>query len=271
MANPNKKIIISIEANEFGGKSTVAKALVEKLNSLGLPNINAKYARLPGTSPIGEQLRPIVKTGNTSALTDLGLALAGHSACYDYLSTSEEYKDASVIVLDRNLESILVYQGFIGKLALIEPNILNQTIATLRDKLLQDYHLVRIFLDCNVDVLEARRAMTNAHDRNAPVDDKYDNVSKERLSEMCEYYKIAFSDRYDSLFGGQKLILNCNLPGATVDAIVDAIIGALQPKQPVQQAPQTEVINHTEDELPKPTVKVNEDGTVVTTEATHNE
>ena len=43
MANPNKKIIISIEANEFGGKSTVAKALVEKLNSLGFPNVNAKY------------------------------------------------------------------------------------------------------------------------------------------------------------------------------------------------------------------------------------
>ena len=197
MANPNKKIIISIEANEFGGKSTVAKALVEKLNSLGFPNVNAKYARLPGTSPIGEQLRPIVKTGNTSALTDLGLALAGHSACYDYLSTSEEYKDASVIVLDRNLESILVYQGFIGKLALIEPNILNQTIATLRDKLLQNYHLVRIFLDCNVDVLEARRAMANAYDRNAPADDKYDinSLLKEIISK--EVYKNDYENVTD--------------------------------------------------------------------------
>lgn len=271
MANRNKKLIISIEANEFGGKSTVAKALVDKLNSLQLPNVKASYARLPGTSPIGEQLRPIVKTGNTSALTDLGLALAGHSACYEHIENSEEFKDSSIVVLDRNLESILVYQGFIGKLALTEPSILNQTIATLRDKLSQNFHLVRIFLDCNVDILEARRAMANAYDRNAPANDKYDNVSKERLAEMCEYYKIAFSDRYDALFGGQKLVLNCNLPGATVDAIVDAIINVLNQNAQQPQQPTTEVINHTEDELPRPSVHVNEDGSIVETVATPNE
>ena len=101
-----KPILISIEGPEYSGKTSLVNQLYQILP-------NAKLARLPGGTALGEQLRPIIKTQKISALAQLGLNFAIMCELYETLSKLEGY---DYILLDRNVESIFVYQGLIGKL-----------------------------------------------------------------------------------------------------------------------------------------------------------
>lgn len=235
MAQRNKRFIIAIEGNEFSGKTTIAGKLVTELQKLG---IMSTYARLPGTSPIGEQLRPIVKNVETSATTQLGIALAGHTACYDHFNSDTEFLRSNAIVLDRNLESILVYQGFLQKLYLTNQTLVNNTISTLKQHIDENFHLIRVYLKTPIEkLIERRNSKTQSETRDSSAEDKFDNLPEAKLKDLNDYYDIAFSDKYDTLLGNYKIIIDCSLETATVDNIVSDIISVLRP--PEQNVPPT--------------------------------
>lgn len=225
----NKRFIIAIEGNEFSGKTTIAGKLVTELQKLG---VMATYARLPGTSPIGEQLRPIVKNVVTSPATQLGIALAGHTACYDHFNSDQEFLRSNAIILDRNLESILVYQGFLDKLYLTNPTLVNNVISTLKQHIDENFHLIRVYLKTPIEkLIERRNAKEQSSTRDTSAADKFDNLPETKIKDLNDYYDIAFSDKYDSLLGKYKIVIDCSLETATIDNIVADIIRVLQPKE----------------------------------------
>lgn len=102
---------ITFEGGECSGKTTVIKALVEKLNSLGIKYITT---REPGGIRIAEDIRNIILDVNNTSMTYECEALLYAAARMQHLSERviPAIKDGALVICDRFLDSSLAYQGY---------------------------------------------------------------------------------------------------------------------------------------------------------------
>ena len=120
----NKRgFFITIEGGDGVGKTTHSNLLSESLKKNDLEVVNV---REPGGTPIGEQIRKIVKNNDTpSAITELLLFEAARSELIQKVIIPA-IKNKKVVIADRFMDSTLAYQGYGRGITLDKINILNK-------------------------------------------------------------------------------------------------------------------------------------------------
>ena len=102
--------MIIIEGCDGSGKTTVAKALVEKLKAEGFTKVD--YCRSPGGSTYGEEVRKIAFNHNDLCDDEFAmLFLSGmlHTVRNDVLP---KLNDGYIVIMDRFYRSTYIYQRF---------------------------------------------------------------------------------------------------------------------------------------------------------------
>jgi dTMP kinase len=100
-------MIISFEGGEGVGKSTHSKLLCSHLERKGLPCLSL---REPGGSSFSELIRPLFFRENIDAMTELLMVLASRRENVKKM-IEPGLAGGMVIVIDRFIDSTLVYQG----------------------------------------------------------------------------------------------------------------------------------------------------------------
>ena len=109
---------ITFEGGEGAGKSTQAKLLAERLETLGIATL---VTREPGGTPLGEDIRDLIlKDRPQDPLTEL-LLFAAARAEHMTAVIRPALDDGTWVISDRFIDSTRVYQG---KLYAIEPELI---------------------------------------------------------------------------------------------------------------------------------------------------
>ncbi len=115
---------ITLEGGEGAGKSTLAKALAERLAALGLA---VELTREPGGSPKAERIRDALLAGRIKPYGAFAEALMFSAARIDHVDSRirPALARGAWVICDRFIDSTRVYQGSVGavpagKLAALE-------------------------------------------------------------------------------------------------------------------------------------------------------
>lgn len=172
---------ITLEGNEGVGKSTQAKLLVDKLNTLGY---NTLLVREPGGTEIGEEVRKILKTVRTTpvhAETELFL----FQACRAQL-VREVIKPAiaegKIVIADRFCDSTWVYQGWTRGINMLSVEFTNRLA-------IAGVTINRTFLlAAPVEVAKERIAARNTTDRFELEGEAFFKKVEEGFLELATYH-----------------------------------------------------------------------------------
>lgn len=104
--------IITFEGGEGAGKSTQAARLISYLESEGLTCLSL---REPGGSPFSEEVRALFFREGLDVMTELLLVLASRRQNIRDIIEPALARD-SIVVIDRFIDSTLVYQGMVDGL-----------------------------------------------------------------------------------------------------------------------------------------------------------
>lgn len=177
-------MIIIIEGPDGSGKTTVAQLLAKSLKG--------EYVRCPGTTPLGEAVRSVLKDKKEFNLVAMSLAMAG--ADYDVARHAEDLEKATtlgVVVMDRCMLSNFVYRRAnfkmltaMGKTMMdeeVREAVKAQIVAAELLKMPGAYPegmtgigTVRIFLTASSSVLDRRTQERNA--KSVGDDDRFDRL-----------------------------------------------------------------------------------------------
>lgn len=111
----NKGRFITLEGGEGAGKSTLARALSERLIATGL---TARMTREPGGSPKAEAIREMILAGQARDYGPFAEALMFSAARIDHIDSliRPALMRGEWVICDRFIDSTRVYQGVLGKL-----------------------------------------------------------------------------------------------------------------------------------------------------------
>jgi dTMP kinase len=146
-----KGLLITFEGIDGSGKSTQARRLKERLETMGYP---VSLYREPGGTAIGEKIRTILLDNGHSdmfPLTELYLYLAARAQITAQCIVPA-LNDGSIVLMDRYIDSTIAYQGHARGLGLDRLRELN-LLAT--GGLLPELTFV---IDCDPIVALARHA-----------------------------------------------------------------------------------------------------------------
>ena len=110
----HKAPFISFEGGEGAGKTTQVELLRRRLESMNLP---ALVVREPGTTPLGEQVRDIIKSRDNVPAADALLFMAARAQLMADVIVPE-LKNGTTVICDRFADSTMAYQGYGGNLNL---------------------------------------------------------------------------------------------------------------------------------------------------------
>ena len=104
---PYPGYLISFEGIDGSGKTTQVQNLVNFLRGIGK---DVTTYREPGGTPLGEEIRTLVKT---KEMTDLSELLLYYAARVELLITNviPDLKAGRIVILDRYIDSSVAYQG----------------------------------------------------------------------------------------------------------------------------------------------------------------
>lgn len=144
-------MFITLEGLDGCGKTTVAKALVAKLEEQGKEVI---LTREPGGAPVAEQIRGILLDNNNSSMTPETEALlyAAARAQHWEETISPALNEGKIVICDRWLGSSLAYQGWARGLGIGQVTAINDFgIRGVRPDL-------QVFIDVPAEVRAQRKA-----------------------------------------------------------------------------------------------------------------
>ena len=106
---------ITLEGGEGAGKSTLARALSERLIAAGF---TARTTREPGGSPKAEAIREMILAGQARDYGPFAEALMFSAARIDHIDSliRPALERGEWVICDRFIDSTRVYQGVLGKL-----------------------------------------------------------------------------------------------------------------------------------------------------------
>jgi dTMP kinase len=178
-------LFITFEGTEGGGKSTQIVRLADRLLALGL---KVRQLREPGGTPVGEEVRHILKHSHANHAMTAETELLLMNACRAQL-VREVIRPAlaagEVVLCDRFHDSTVAYQGYGRGLDLTEVRrVIDFAIGKLRPAL-------TFYLRVSIEVSEARRAA-----RGAAVRDRFEEADREFFRRVEQGYEaIAASER----------------------------------------------------------------------------
>ena len=215
----NKRFLFEIDGPEYAGKTTTVTELVKQLN-------NFEFFRTPGSAPIAEKLRPIVKECDMSSEVAVGIMLASMGDFYQYVVKHSKNN----VITDRGLVSSIIYQGFLNKCFDNCLELYNTAFDTLKNMIESNFEYYRIILSINADTVMKRKAIRDAVESNAK--DKYDNMDYTGHETLCEYYRIIgigeslYNNHYKFLYDryfdrSRTIIIDCN--NLTQEEVIDKV------------------------------------------------
>ncbi len=142
-------MIISIEGADATGKSSVCRFLCERLEEEGYEVL---FLREPGSTGLGEKVRALLLHDESLSLgvrAELFLYLAARAQLIEEL-IRPAIKQKKIIVLDRYVDSTLVYQGVVGELGV------EKVLQVMIDFFGAYFPQLTIVLDSDVDVIMQR-------------------------------------------------------------------------------------------------------------------
>jgi dTMP kinase len=153
---------ITLEGGEGAGKSTLARSLKERAETLGL---RVTVTREPGGSPKAEAIREVILSGQVKQHGPFVEALMFSAARIDHIDRliRPALERGEWVICDRFIDSTRVYQGALGR---IEPGLLAELEAVTIDGLMPDLTLI-LDLDPTIGLARAarRRAPGEGTDR----------------------------------------------------------------------------------------------------------
>jgi dTMP kinase len=153
---------ITLEGGEGAGKSTLARALAERLEAVGL---RVAVTREPGGSPKAEAIRQIILSGQVKEHGPFVEALMFSAARIDHIDRliRPALARGEWVICDRFIDSTRAYQGALGR---IEPELLAELERVTIDGLMPDLTLI-LDLDPTIGLARAarRRAPGEGRDR----------------------------------------------------------------------------------------------------------
>ena len=153
---------ITLEGGEGAGKSTLARALKERVETLGL---RVTLTREPGGSPRAEAIREVILSGGVRQHGPFVEALMFSAARIDHIDRliRPALERGDWVICDRFIDSTRAYQGTLGK---VDASLLAELEAVTIDGLLPDLTLI-LDLDPAIGLARAarRRAPHEAVDR----------------------------------------------------------------------------------------------------------
>lgn len=153
---------ITLEGGEGAGKSTLARALKEQAEALGL---RVTLTREPGGSPRAEAIREVILSGGVRQHGPFVEALMFSAARIDHIDRliRPALERGDWVICDRFIDSTRAYQGTLGK---VDAALLAELEAVTIDGLLPDLTLI-LDLDPAIGLARAarRRAPNEAVDR----------------------------------------------------------------------------------------------------------
>ncbi len=200
-----KGYLFTFEGIDYAGKSTVVKALTQKLIQKGFNVSTAKFYE-PGGTPYADLLRSFIKKTQdtefaqtkltnlqeTIQMTDmspLGQSLSFFCAREDqfYTKIKAEIETGKIVILDRSVDSTAVYQGHAQNPKLLP--WIRQTNALILEQ--SDLHITQTYLiDITMDERQKRMA-SRGIDKLDRFESKGDEFAKKiRLGYLAEedYY-----------------------------------------------------------------------------------
>ena len=174
-----KNILIEIDGTDFSSKTTLITAL--KGNDVFN---NWNFCRLPGTSKLGEILRPVVKEMELKPNTSLGVALAGMSSAYYDMAEMN-----TNIITDRGLSSVIMYQFNLDGAYKDNPVLAEAVFNSLRRQVENSFDYYRVILTATPETIKARKAA-----RGVEAADRFDNIDEEGIKNNVEGYKAIIRD-----------------------------------------------------------------------------
>lgn len=144
-------MFIALEGLDGCGKTTVAKALVAKLEAEGKKVI---LTREPGGPPVSEQIRAILLDNHNTSMTPETEALlyAASRAQHWEETIAPALQEGKIVISDRWLGSSLAYQGWARGLGLGQVTAINDFgIRGVRPDL-------QVFIDAPAEVRAQRKA-----------------------------------------------------------------------------------------------------------------
>ncbi len=120
-----KGIFITFEGVDGSGKTTVSKAVYEKLKNSGIDCI---YTREPGGIEIAEKIRDIILNPEHTMMDAKTEALLYAASRRQHLveKVLPAIEKGQVVICDRFVDSSIVYQGFARKIGMDEVREINE-------------------------------------------------------------------------------------------------------------------------------------------------
>lgn len=120
-----KGLFISFEGNDGSGKSSVIKAVYQKLIDEGFEVV---LTREPGGSKISEKVRDVILDVDNTGMDDWTEAILYAASRREHIQKTivPSIRDGKIVLCDRFLDSSLAYQGYARKLGIEKVKELNQ-------------------------------------------------------------------------------------------------------------------------------------------------
>ena len=147
----SKGRFITLEGGEGAGKSTLARALAERLERAGFP---PRITREPGGSVKAEAIRELILSGRVRSYGAFAEALMFSAARIDHIDSliRPALERGEWVICDRFIDSTRVYQGVLGQVdAKLLGELEAETIAGLMPEL-------TLILDLDPEIGLARAA-----------------------------------------------------------------------------------------------------------------
>lgn len=199
---------IVIEGTDGSGKSTVGAELIKKLEAVG---IKVWAAHEPGSTPIGEAIRTLVKDASLkrSALTELLLFTAARAELAEAIR--QKLEAGTWVVSSRNYLSSLVYQGKAGGLGVEFANQVSHQ--TLPDFYLQPDLTVVIDVDNQLAVQRRQD-----RDSQASQQDAFESRDNDFQQRLVEGYRQLATQQALPLIDGR----------GSIEAITEQVYGLMR-------------------------------------------
>lgn len=185
-----------IEGTDGSGKTTVSAQVIKKLRDRG---ITVWAIHEPGSTPIGEAIRAIVKDGNLerTALTELLLFTASRTELIEQIQ--QKLNSGVWVVSSRNYLSSIIYQGLARGLGM-------DYVQKICDDLLPDFYRnpdLTVIIDVDIATASGRRQQ---RDFSASRQDAFESRDDHFQQQLIDGYRTIADKNQLPLLNGSNSI-----------------------------------------------------------------
>lgn len=171
--------IFIFEGPDYTGKSSCVKYCEEELKK-NYTDREIKVIRSPGGTPFGEKIRDIARVEAKGLIEQSGAFIASLLSVYEYLTSDEVANSKDIILLDRWVYSLLVYQ-----LNDLKGNRISHSLIKLAEDMSRIPSQVFLFDVSFEQLMERIKASDKTEEK-----DRFENSKEEEKKRILRNYSL---------------------------------------------------------------------------------